>query len=150
MANSVSVPSRRTFLKSSSMLRVASIFPTIVPAHVLGTQRGGSSKSRGSRLGLSGIGPRCTYDLKAMLGLADVKSLAIADVQATRRDAGKKLPWMTTTAIAIASSFETFECCLIAKRSTLSLLPPATAGMRQHRSWRPKRVKMSIAKSPAV
>jgi predicted dehydrogenase len=38
-----------------------------------------------------GIGPRCTYDLKAMLGFADVRCLAIADVQASRRDAGKKL-----------------------------------------------------------
>ncbi len=34
---------------------------------------------------------RCTYDLKAMLGLPDVQCVAIADVQASRRDAGKKL-----------------------------------------------------------
>ena len=38
-----------------------------------------------------GIGPRCTYDLKAILGLSDVRCVAIADVQASRRDAGKQL-----------------------------------------------------------
>ena len=42
-------------------------------------------------LGVIGIGPRCTYDLQAMLGLADVQCVAIADVQASRRDAGKLL-----------------------------------------------------------
>ncbi|MFN7721579.1 MAG: Gfo/Idh/MocA family protein [Pirellulaceae bacterium] len=42
-------------------------------------------------LGIIGIGPRCTYDLKAMLPFSDVRCLAIADVQATRRDAGKQL-----------------------------------------------------------
>jgi predicted dehydrogenase len=38
-----------------------------------------------------GIGPRSKYDLKAMLKLPDVQCVAIADVQATRRDAGKVL-----------------------------------------------------------
>ncbi len=42
-------------------------------------------------LGVIGIGPRCTYDLQAMLKLPDVQCVAIADVQASRRDAGKKL-----------------------------------------------------------
>jgi predicted dehydrogenase len=42
-------------------------------------------------LGVIGIGPRCTYDLTSMLQLPDVQCVAIADVQATRRDAGKKL-----------------------------------------------------------
>ena len=42
-------------------------------------------------LGVIGIGPRCTYDLTAMLGLPDVRCVAIADVQATRRNAGKRL-----------------------------------------------------------
>src|SRR5271168_2023604 len=42
-------------------------------------------------LGVIGIGPRCTYDLKAMLGLPDVQCVAIADVQASRRAAGKSL-----------------------------------------------------------
>jgi predicted dehydrogenase len=42
-------------------------------------------------LGVIGIGPRCTYDLKAMLGFSDVRCVAIAEVQAKRREAGKKL-----------------------------------------------------------
>jgi hypothetical protein len=43
------------------------------------------------QLGVIGIGPRCTYDLKAILPFDDVRCVAIADVQASRRDAGKKL-----------------------------------------------------------
>ncbi|MEZ6055268.1 MAG: Gfo/Idh/MocA family oxidoreductase [Planctomycetaceae bacterium] len=42
-------------------------------------------------LGVIGIGPRCTYDLTAMLKFQDIQCVAIADVQATRRDAGKAL-----------------------------------------------------------
>ena len=42
-------------------------------------------------LGVIGIGPRCTYDLKSMLALPDVRCVAIADVQASRRNAGKAL-----------------------------------------------------------
>ena len=42
-------------------------------------------------LGVIGIGPRCTYDLKAMLPFPDVRCVAIADVQASRREAGKQL-----------------------------------------------------------
>jgi predicted dehydrogenase len=42
-------------------------------------------------LGVIGIGPRCTYDLTAMLKFSDIRCVAIADVQASRRDAGKKL-----------------------------------------------------------
>jgi predicted dehydrogenase len=42
-------------------------------------------------LGVIGIGPRCTYDLTAMLSFDDVRCVAIADVQAARRDAGKQL-----------------------------------------------------------
>lgn len=42
-------------------------------------------------LGVVGIGPRCTYDLTAMLKLPDVQCVAIADVQQSRRDKGKAL-----------------------------------------------------------
>lgn len=42
-------------------------------------------------LGVIGIGPRCQYDLKAMLPMPDVQCVAIADVQASRRSAGKQL-----------------------------------------------------------
>ncbi len=47
------------------------------------------------QLGVIGIGPRCTYDLKAMLPMSDVRCIAIADVQASRRNAGKQLVDMT-------------------------------------------------------
>jgi len=42
-------------------------------------------------LGVIGIGPRCTYDMKSILRLNDVQCVAIADVQQSRRDAGKEL-----------------------------------------------------------
>jgi predicted dehydrogenase len=42
-------------------------------------------------LGVIGIGPRCTYDLKSILKLPDVQCVAICDVQKSRREAGKRL-----------------------------------------------------------
>ncbi len=64
-------------------------FPTIVPARVLG--RSGVAPSAKITLGVIGIGPRCTYDLKSMLAQHDVQCVAICDVQKSRREAGKKL-----------------------------------------------------------
>ena len=72
------------------MASAAFALPTIVPAHVLGKE-GRVAPSEKIVLGVIGIGPRCTYDLKAMLGLPDVQCVAIADVQASRRTAGKLL-----------------------------------------------------------
>lgn len=65
-------------------------FPTVVPARALG--RGGAV-APGDRitLGVIGIGPRCTYDLTSILALPDVRCVAICDVQASRRNAGKTL-----------------------------------------------------------
>ena len=65
--------------------------PWIVPARALG--RGGGSVAASERitLGVIGIGPRCTYDLKSMLALPDVQCVAICDVQKSRREAGKTL-----------------------------------------------------------
>jgi predicted dehydrogenase len=65
-------------------------FPTIVPAQVLG-RNGATAPSEKINLGVIGIGPRCTEVLKSMLGLKDVRCAAIADVQKTRREAGKML-----------------------------------------------------------
>ncbi len=77
---------RRQFLGAAA----AAAVPLILPARVLGL--GGSvAPSEKITLGVIGIGPRCTYDLTAMLGLPDVQCVAIADVQASRRDAGKTL-----------------------------------------------------------
>lgn len=78
---------RRQFL-GRSLAAVAGA--TFLPAHVLGRD-GAVPPSEKITLGVIGIGPRCTYDLQAMLKLPDVQCVAIADVQASRRDAGKKL-----------------------------------------------------------
>lgn len=85
--NRTHTASRRSFL-GQSLAAVSA--PWIVPAHVLGRD-GAVAPGDKITLGVIGIGPRCTYDLQAMLGLADVRCVAIADVQASRRDAGKQL-----------------------------------------------------------
>ncbi len=85
--NSNSGRTRRQFLGNSL---AAAALPWIVPSHVLG-RNGAVAPSEKITLGVIGIGPRCTYDLQAMLTQADVQCVAIADVQASRRDAGKLL-----------------------------------------------------------
>lgn len=87
MPNStIAQPSRRQMLLSASAMAAA----TIVPARCLGLQ-GQVTPTNKINLGVIGIGPRCTYDLTAMLKFDDIHCVAIADVQASRRDAGKKL-----------------------------------------------------------
>lgn len=81
---------RRQFLGTSLATTAAVSMPWIVPARALGRD-GAVAASEKVTLGVIGIGPRCTYDLKAILGLPDVQCVAIADVQASRRDAGKEL-----------------------------------------------------------
>jgi predicted dehydrogenase len=83
-------PTRRHVLGGLAAGAAAAAFPTIVPSRALGLD-GAVAPSERITLGVIGIGPRCTYVLKSMLGLADVRCLAIADVQASRRDAGKAL-----------------------------------------------------------
>ncbi len=84
-------PTRRDFIRNVTTASAAVALPWIVPAHVLGKNANGIAPSEKLSLGVIGIGPRCTYDLKAMLQLPDVQCVAIADVQASRRNAGKKL-----------------------------------------------------------
>jgi predicted dehydrogenase len=65
-----------------------------LPSFVLAAARGAESKAAPSEritLGVIGIGPRATYDLGGILKQPDCQCVAIADVQASRRDAGKKL-----------------------------------------------------------
>ena len=81
---------RRTFLRNSVAAGAVSALPTVVPAAALG-RAGAVAPSEKITLGVIGIGPRCTYDLKSMMQLPDVRCVAIADVQASRRAAGKKL-----------------------------------------------------------
>jgi predicted dehydrogenase len=79
--------SRREFVLNSL---AASAAVAVVPSHVL-ARNGAVPPSGKITLGIIGIGPRCTYDLKSILPFDDARCVAIADVQATRRDAGKKL-----------------------------------------------------------
>ena len=79
---------RRDFILES--VATAASVATFIPAHVLGRE-GKLAPSEKITLGVIGIGPRCTYDLKAMLPFPDVRCVAIADVQANRRAAGKTL-----------------------------------------------------------
>ena len=78
---------RRQFLTTSL---AAAAVPMIVPSHVLG-RAGAVAPSNKLTLGVIGIGPRCIYDLTSMLQFADIQTVAIADVQASRRDAGKAM-----------------------------------------------------------
>ena len=79
---------RRDVLKQSVAAAAAVSFPWIVPARALG--RGGvAAASERITLGIIGIGPRCTYDVGSMLAQRDAQFVAIADVQASRRTAGK-------------------------------------------------------------
>ncbi len=81
---------RREFLKGAAATTAAASLVSVLPAHALGRE-GGVAPSEKITLGVIGIGPRCIYDLQAMLQFADVQCVAIAEVQAIRREAGKKL-----------------------------------------------------------
>src|SRR3954469_2972258 len=80
---------RRGFLTQSMAAGAAVSAPWIVPARALG--RAGVAASERITLGVIGIGPRCTYDMKSILALPDIQCVAICDVQKGRRDAGKAL-----------------------------------------------------------
>ncbi len=81
---------RRDFLLGSAAATAAASLATVLPARVLGRD-GNVAPNEKISLGIIGIGPRCTYDLTAMLKFSDIRCVAIADVQAKRRDAGKAL-----------------------------------------------------------
>lgn len=81
---------RREFLRRAAAMSSAAALPWIVSSSALGGA-GRAAASERITLGVIGIGPRCTYDLTSMLSLPDVQCVAIADVQASRRDAGKAL-----------------------------------------------------------
>ncbi len=81
--------SRREFLVSTAATSAAVSMAKVLPSHALG--RDGTAPNDKISLGVIGIGPRCTYVLSAMLKFSDVRCVAIADVQAKRREAGKAL-----------------------------------------------------------
>jgi predicted dehydrogenase len=82
--------SRRDFLLGTTAATLAASLPTFIPGRALGKD-GATAPSETITLGVIGIGPRCTYDLTAMLGFPDVRCVAIAEVQAARREKGKQL-----------------------------------------------------------
>ncbi len=82
---------RRDFLQAAAAVTAVASLPATLPTEAAAQASSGSAPSETIRLGVIGIGPRCTYDLKAMLQFDDVRCVAIADVQASRRNAGKQL-----------------------------------------------------------
>lgn len=83
-------PTRREFLLGAATGAAAVSVTTYLPARALGLE-GKTAPSEKISLGVIGIGPRCTYDLTAMLKFEDVRCVAIAEVQAKRAEAGKSL-----------------------------------------------------------
>lgn len=90
MVSDVRFNARREFLRRAAAVSSATALPWFASSRALGGE-GRPAASERITLGVIGIGPRCTYDLTAMLSLTDVQCVAIADVQASRRDAGKAL-----------------------------------------------------------
>lgn len=81
--------SRRQFLASTAAATVvAGSLATLRPESAAAKPLSANDKIN---LGIIGIGPRCTYDLGPILTFPDVRCVAIADVQASRRQAGKQL-----------------------------------------------------------
>ena len=80
--------SRRDFLAGAATIGSALAFPTVVPGRALGKE-GVAASSERITLGVIGYGPRCHYDLPAMLKQPDVQCVAVCDVRADRRDEAK-------------------------------------------------------------
>jgi predicted dehydrogenase len=81
---------RRDVLERCMAAGAAAALPWLMPA----AARGGEGRAAPSEriiLAVIGIGPRATYDLGGILKQPDCQCVAICDVQASRRNAGKKL-----------------------------------------------------------
>lgn len=79
---------RRQFIRSAAASTAAISVPWIIPSSALG-QGGVQAPSERLTLGVIGMGPRCKYVLPQMLRQPDVQCVAVADVQASRREAAK-------------------------------------------------------------
>ncbi len=90
MPNAIKKLTRRDMLQSSMAAGAAAAIPWFVPAAARGAEKRAAPSDR-ITLGVIGIGPRATYDLGGMLKQPDCQCVAICDVQAKRRDAGKRL-----------------------------------------------------------
>jgi predicted dehydrogenase len=82
--------SRRDLIQRSLAAGTAAAVPWFVPAAARGAD-GKAAPSERITLGVIGIGPRATYDLGGILKQPDCQCLAVYDVQARRREAGKRL-----------------------------------------------------------
>lgn len=80
---------RRQFIRAAAATTAAVALPCIIPATALGKGRRAAPSER-ITLGVIGMGPRCKYVLPRMLSQPDVQCIAMADVQASRRDAAKE------------------------------------------------------------
>lgn len=81
---------RRELFRRSAVAGAAVAVPWFVRGQALGLAAAAPASER-ITLGVIGIGPRMTYDLRGVLPKSDVQCVAIADVQASRREAGKKM-----------------------------------------------------------
>ena len=82
--------SRRKFIRQSIVSSATLSVPWIIPGTALG-KNGAVAPSDRITFGVIGIGPRCKKVLRDFLGHTDAHCMAIADVQATRREAGKAM-----------------------------------------------------------
>lgn len=80
---------RREFLRGAATATAAASLASGLPV-ALGREEN-TPPSEKITLGVIGIGPRCRYDLQAMLEFSDIHCAAIAEVQADRRESGKAL-----------------------------------------------------------
>ena len=80
---------RRQFIRSAAASTAAISLPWIIPSSALGKD-GVAAPSERVTLGVIGMGPRCRYVLPQMLNQPEVQCIAMADVQASRRDAAKE------------------------------------------------------------
>ena len=90
MSEAIEKLTRRDVLRRSMAVGAVAALPWFVPAAARGAE-GRAAPSERITLGVIGIGPRATYDLGGILKQPDCQCVAICDVQASRREAGKKL-----------------------------------------------------------
>ncbi len=81
---------RREFLRGTVATSAAVSLTGFATQVASGRERDASPNEKLS-LGVIGVGPRCTYDLKSMLQFEDVRFVALAEVQAERRKKAKTL-----------------------------------------------------------
>jgi len=90
MPRAIKKLTRRDVLQRSMAAGAVLGLPWFVPAVARGAE-GRAAPSERITLGVIGIGPRATYDLGGMLKQPDCRCVAVCDVQAVRREAGKTL-----------------------------------------------------------